>query len=101
MAYLVFNARNKKQGDIEVVSECASYTANYQVIGDGEVEFSGSNVPPDLLNPDDDAHWIPILTLKADVPDTEPFRQHTWNSLRYKVVSGERVGVFVAVGVGS
>lgn len=100
MAYLLFKQAGLKVGDVGVKSQCTSAIFNYQVIGAGaEVEFSGSNVPLDLLDPNNEDHWIPIVTITAGVADSEPFRQHCWNSVRYKVMAGNDVAVYVTSGV--
>lgn len=100
MAFLLFNEKNKTVGDVGVQSLCTSAIFNYQVIGAGaEVEFSGSNVPLDILDANNEDHWIPIVTMTAGVADSEPFRQHAWNSIRYKVISGATVGIYVTSGV--
>lgn len=100
MAYLLFKETGLKVGDVGVQSQCTSAIFNYQVIGVGaEVEFSGSNVPLDLLDPNNEDHWIPIVTITAGVADSEPFRQHCWNSVRYKVIAGSDVAVYVTSGV--
>lgn len=98
MAFLIFNSTGKNTGDKASVSECTSAIFNYQVIGAGAVvEFSGSNKPvPDINN---DADWEPIVTITAGVPDTEPFRQHTWDNLRYVVTAGNEVEIYVSSGV--
>lgn len=97
MAYLIFNKESLKTGDMDKVSQCTSAIFNYQVLG-GQVEFSGSNVPVNQLDIENESHWIPIVTLD-DGGDSEPFRQHAWNSLRYKVISGDDVQVYVTSGV--
>lgn len=98
MAYRLINVSGKTVGDCDKEAQCTSAIFNYQVIGDGaEVEFSGSNVPSaDITN---EAHWIPIVTLAAGVPDTEPFRQHVWDQIRYKVTAGTDVAIYVTSGV--
>lgn len=98
MSYLVFKEKGKKTGDIEIAEQCTSAIFNYQVIGNGaEVEFFGSNVPN--ADPQNDSHWVPIITLSAAAPDTEPFRQHCWDKLRYKVKTGDSVEIYVSSGV--
>lgn len=98
MSYLIFNEKGKKTGDIEIAEQCTSAIFNYQVIGNGaEVEFFGSNVP--YADPQNDSHWVPILTLTAAAHDTEPFRQHCWDKLRYKVKGGDNVEIYVSSGV--
>ncbi|MFV0408825.1 MAG: hypothetical protein ACK5LJ_03730 [Paracoccus sp. (in: a-proteobacteria)] len=100
MAYLLFNESKKTLGDVGVKNLCTSAIFNYQVIGEGaEVEFSGSNVPVGILDVNNDAHWMPIVTITAGVADSEPFRQHCWNIIRYKVVAGSDVGIYVTSGV--
>lgn len=96
MAFLLFNEVEKKTGDVAMRTQCGSAIFNYQVLN-GTVEFSGSNVP----NPDvhKDEQWIPIVTMQAGVPDSEPFRQHVWHSIRYKVLSGNNVQIYVTSGV--
>ncbi|MFG4025770.1 hypothetical protein ACFZ9C_17615 [Acinetobacter baumannii] len=39
------------------------------------------------------------LSLTAAAPDTEPFRQHCWDKLRYKVKAGDNVEIYVSSGV--
>lgn len=76
------------------------YFCNFQLPGDrerAEVEFFGSNVPS--ADPQNDSHWVPILSLTAAAPDTEPFRQHCWDKLRYKVKAGDNVEIYVSSGV--
>lgn len=98
MSYLLFKETDKATGDIGMQTLCTSAIFNYQVIGTGaQVEFSGSNLTePDV---DNDAHWITILTLESGMADDEPFRQHCWNSIRYKVLNGTDVGIYVSSGV--
>lgn len=67
MSYLIFNEKGKKTGDIEMAEQCTSAIFNYQVIGNGaEVEFFGSNIP--YADPQNDSHWVSILTLTAAAP---------------------------------
>lgn len=100
MAYLLFSESNKKLGDVGFKDFCSSALFNYQVIGDGaEVEFSGSNVPVDILDVTNDKHWVPIVSITADISDSEPFRQHTWHSVRWKVTAGTDVSIYVTSGV--
>ncbi|GAA5003345.1 hypothetical protein GCM10023206_06970 [Acinetobacter puyangensis] len=100
MAYLLFNETGKSVGDVGMKSQCTSAIFNYQVIGSGAVvEFSGSNVPLDQLDIGIEDQWIPICTIESGVADSEPFRQHVWNSLRYKVTAGAEVGIYVTSGV--
>lgn len=96
MAYLLFKEEGKKTGDTGVARQCTSAIFNYQVI-DGVVLFSGSNVP--MADPDNDKFWQDIVTITAGIPDTEQFRQHTWNHIRYKVIEGDEVGIYVTSGV--
>lgn len=98
MTYLVFNESSKNSGDKGVIDQCTSAIFNYQVIGAGaEVEFFGSNHPnADIDNED---HWSPIVTITAGVPDTEPYRQHAWEKLRYVVNVGVNVEIYVSSGV--
>lgn len=98
MAYLLFNETGKTAGDTAMQDQCTSALFGYQVIGAGaEVEFSGSNMPvPDISN---DSHWIPVVTITAGVPDSEPYRQHVWDKVRYKVIAGNDVGIYVSSGV--
>lgn len=98
MSYRIFCVENANQNDTAMVDQCTSAIFNYQVIGDGEVEFYGSNVPVDQLDPTNDNHWVHILTLSGGIADSEPFRQHCWNALRYKVKNGN-VGIYVTSGV--
>jgi len=97
MAYLLFKEKEKKQGNTGHQIQCTSAIFNYQVLGDGEVLFSGSNVPD--ADPNNDDHWIDIVTITAQQADTEPFRQHCWNAVRWKVVSGTSVDIYVTSGV--
>lgn len=98
MAYLLFNETGKLVGDIGMQDQCTSALFGYQVVGAGaQVEFSGSNMPAADIN--NDSHWIPIVTITADIPDTEPFRQHVWDKVRYKVIAGTDVGIYVTSGV--
>lgn len=39
------------------------------------------------------------MTITAGVPDTEPFRQHAWDKLRYVVTAGTDVEIYVSSGV--
>lgn len=98
MTYLVFKETAKNTGDMGMVSQCTSAIFNYQVIGAGAVvEFFGSNHPsPDISN---EEHWISIATIPSDIPDTEPFRQHAWDKLRYVVTAGNDVEIYVSSGV--
>lgn len=98
MAYLLFSEAGKGVGDADVAIQCTSAIFNYQVIGAGAtVEFSGSNHPAaDVAN---DAHWQPIVSISSDTPDTEPYRQHAWDKVRYKVVAGTNVEIYVSSGV--
>ena len=98
MAYLLFNETGKVAGDIGMQDQCTSALFGYQVIGAGaQVEFSGSNMPEPDLN--DDNHWIPIVTITAGVVDEVPYRQHVWDKVRYKVIAGNDVGIYVSSGV--
>lgn len=98
MTFLVFKETGKSTGDKEMVGQCTSAIFNYQVIGAGAVvDFFGSNHPnPDI---DNDEHWSPIVTITAGVPDTEPFRQHAWDKLRFVVMAGTDVEIYVSSGV--
>ena len=98
MSFLVFNKKDKQVGDIGMVGQCTSAIFNYQVIGsDAVVEFSGSNKPDcDVLI---DQHWEPIVIIEAGTPDSEPFRQHAWDKIRYKVTAGSGVEIYVSSGV--
>ncbi|MFC6628596.1 hypothetical protein [Acinetobacter beijerinckii] len=98
MTYLVFKEKGKNIGDKGMVAQCTSAIFNYQVIGAGAVvEFFGSNHPsPDISDED---HWITIATITAGIPDTEPFRQHAWDKLRYVVTAGNDVEIYVSSGV--
>ena len=98
MTFLVFNEVDKTTGDKGKVAQCTSAIFNYQVIGAGAVvDFSGSNHPnPDINNED---HWSPIVTITVGTPDTEPFRQHAWDKLRYVVTAGSDVEIYVSSGV--
>ena len=98
MSFLIFNKKDKQVGDIGMAGQCTSAIFNYQVIGSGAVvEFSGSNKPDcDVLI---DQHWEPIVTIQAGTPDSEPFRQHAWDKIRYKVIAGADVEIYVSSGV--
>lgn len=98
MTYLVFKETGKNTGDKGMVAQCTSAIFNYQVIGAGAVvEFFGSNHPsPDIS---DEYHWIAIATITAGIPDTEPFRQHAWDKLRFVVTAGDDVDIYVSSGV--
>ncbi|WOE40061.1 hypothetical protein [Acinetobacter chinensis] len=98
MSYLIFKKQGAKVGDSEVAIQCTSAIFNYQVIGAGAVvQFSGSNKPDaDETNED---HWQEIVTITAGQPDTEPFRQHAWDKLRYKVIEGDNIEIYVSSGV--
>lgn len=98
MAFLIFSTTGKNIGDKAVATECTSAIFNYQVIGAGAVvEFSGSNKPDADI--DNDAHWEPIVTVTAGVPDDVPYRQHTWDNIRYVVTAGNNVEIYVSSGV--
>ena len=98
MSYLIFQERKKKAGDRGMAIQCTSAIFNYQVIGAGAaVEFSGSNKPD--ADPLADEHWEPIVALQAGIPDSEPFRQHVWDKIRYKVTAGDSVEIYVSSGV--
>lgn len=98
MAFLIFSEKGRNVGDKEVVPQCTSAIFNYQVIGAGAVvEFTGSNKPDADI--DTDAHWEPIVTVTAGTPDTEPFRQHAWDKVRYVVTAGTNVEIYVSSGV--
>ena len=93
-----FNETGKATGDVGMQDQCTSALFGYQVVGTGaEVEFSGSNMPEPDIN--DDSHWIAIVTIAAGVADAEPFRQHVWDKVRYKVIAGNDVGIYVTSGV--
>ena len=98
MSYLIFKEKGLAVGAKKVAEQCTSAIFNYQVIGAGAtVEFSGSNKPDyDIDNED---HWSPIVTITAGTPDTEPFRQHAWDKLRYVVTAGSDVEIYVSSGV--
>ena len=98
MSFLVFNKKDQQVGDIGMVGQCTSAIFNYQVIGSGAVvEFSGSNKPDcDVLI---EQHWEPIVTIEAGTPDSEPFRHHAWDKIRYKVTAGADVEIYVSSGV--
>lgn len=100
MAFLAFNVIGAKAGDADCKTGFGSVMYQYQVFGDGaEVEFAGSNVPkPDPFN---DSHWVPLVTIRAGETDTEPYRQYVWNSIRYKVISGSNVEIYMSAGGGS
>ena len=96
MAYRIINKEGLATGDKGFIIQCTSAIFNYQVLN-GTVEFSGSNVPdPDVDNED---HWVPIVTIVAGTPDIEPFRQHVWDAIRYKVTAGSGVAIYVTSGV--
>lgn len=98
MAFKIFNLTGLSVGDIGKAVQCTSALFNHQVIGIGAtVEFSGSNVPDADIN--NEAHWIPIVTVSAGVPDSEPFRQHVWDQVRYKITAGTDVAIYVTSGV--
>ena len=98
MTFLVFKEQRKKAGDAGMAGQCTSAIFNYQVIGSGAVvEFSGSNKPD--ADPAVDQHWEPIVTIAAGTPDSEPFRQHAWDKIRYKVTAGADVEIYVSSGV--
>ena len=98
MAFLVFKDKGLNVGDKKVAEMCTSAIFNYQVVGtNAVVEFTGSNKPD--YDIDDDADWQPILTVVSDTPDIEPFRQHCWDNIRYKVIAGTDVEVYVSSGV--
>lgn len=99
MSYLIFSEKNVSANDTGMITQCTSAIFNYQVVGEGTVEFSGSNIPTDDLDIDNENHWIPILSLDGGMADSDAFRQHCWNSLRYKVVSGQNIGIYVSSGV--
>ncbi|KYQ83150.1 hypothetical protein AWW72_15485 [Acinetobacter sp. NRRL B-65365] len=98
MTFLVINESGKAVGDKGMVAQCTSAIFNYQVIGAGAaVDFFGSNHPSaDIENED---HWSPIVTVEAGTPDTEPFRQHAWDKIRYVVTAGANVEIYVSSGV--
>ena len=98
MSFLIFNKKDQQVGDIGMAGQCTSAIFNYQVIGSGAVvEFSGSNKPDcDVLI---EQHWEPIVTIEAGTPDSEPFRQHAWDKIRYKVTAGDSVEIYVSSGV--
>lgn len=100
MAYLAFNVTDAKAGDAACKSGFGSVMYQWQVFGEGaEVEFGGSNVPnPDPYN---DKHWVKLVSIKDGVPDTAEYRQFAWNSVRYKVLSGDKVEIYMSVGGGS
>lgn len=98
MTFLVFNETEKTVGDKGMVTQCTSAIFNYQVIGaDAVVEFYGSNHPKADVNIEE--HWSPIVTVSADTPDTEPFRQHAWDKIRFVVTAGLDVQIYVSSGV--
>ena len=98
MSFLIFNKKGERVGDIGMAGQCTSAIFNYQVIGAGAVvEFSGSNKPD--TDPQADQHWEPIVTIEAGTPDSEPFRQHAWDKIRYKVTAGNSVEIYVSSGV--
>lgn len=98
MAFLVFKKQGLTVGDKGVAEMCTSAIFNYQVVGAGAVvEFTGSNKPDYDINNDD--HWQPILTVLSDTPDNEPFRQHCWDNIRYNVIAGADVEIYVSSGV--
>ena len=98
MSLLVFNNKEKQGGERGRVGQCTSAIYNSQVIGSAAVvEFSGSNKPDcDVLI---EQHWEPIVTIEAGTPDSEPFRQHAWDKIRYKVIAGADVEIYVSSGV--
>lgn len=98
MTFLIINKDNLNTGDKGMVTQCTSAIFNYQVIGSGGVvDFFGSNHPsPDI---DNDEHWSPIVTITAGSPDTEPFRQHAWDKIRFVVTAGSNVEIYVSSGV--
>lgn len=96
MAYYIFKEIGKNTGDKAKVGRCSSAIFNYQVLN-GQVQFSGSNVPN--ADVDDDSIWVEIVTLGDRQADTEPFRQHAWEQVRYKVLSGSDVQIYVTSGV--
>ncbi|NNP70392.1 hypothetical protein [Acinetobacter sp. Ac_5812] len=98
MTFLVLNETNKNTGDKGMVAQCTSAIFNYQVIGNGAVvDFFGSNHPnADIGN---EEHWSPIVTIAAASPDSEPFRQHAWDKIRYVVTAGNSVEIYVSSGV--
>lgn len=98
MTFLVFKETGKKVGDKGMVAQCTSAIFNYQVIGAGaEVNFFGSNHPKaDIENED---HWCPIVTISSATPDSDPFRQHAWDKLRFVVTTGNDVEIYVSSGV--
>lgn len=98
MTFLVFNETEKTVGDKGMIAQCTSAIFNYQVIGVGAVvDFFGSNKPDADI--DNEEHWSPIVTITAGVPDSEPYRQHAWNNLRYVVTTGSAVEIYVSSGV--
>lgn len=98
MTFLVFKETGKGIGAKGIVGQCTSAIFNYQVIGAGAVvDFFGSNHPSPSI--DNEEHWSPIVTITAGVPDTEPFRQHAWDKLRFVVMAGTNVEIYVSSGV--
>ncbi|WP_151742969.1 MULTISPECIES: hypothetical protein [unclassified Acinetobacter] len=98
MTFLVFNEKDKQVGDKGVAIQCTSAIFNYQVIGaNGVVNFFGSNHPDAEIDNED--HWSPIVTITAGTPDTEPFRQHAWDKIRFVVEAGTSVEIYVSSGV--
>lgn len=100
MAHLILNKTDLAVGDTGKATQLGSAMYQFQVIGNNAiVEFSGSNVPnADVTNND---HWIPLLSIASGMPDSIDYRQYVWDSIRYKVVSGTDVAVYVSIGVGS
>lgn len=100
MGYLIINDTNQKLGDMGRIGNLSSATYAFQVYGDGgKVEFSGSNIPNSDINQDD--QWIPIATIENGVRDASDVRTLAWGAIRYKVISGNNVSIYVNVGAGS
>lgn len=96
MAFYIFKETGRNTGDKGKIDRCASAIFNYQVLN-GQVQFSGSNVPNADI--EYESIWVEIVTLGDRQADTEPFRQHVWENIRYKVLSGSNVEIYVTSGV--
>ena len=98
MSYLIFKEKGLAVGAKKVAEQCTSAIFNYQVIGAGAtVEFSGSNKPD--YDIDDETHWQLIYVATGNTADSEPFRQHAWDNVRFKVTAGADVEIYVSSGV--
>lgn len=95
MACLIFNEKGLKTGDVGSQEFTASALYNFQVFR-GEVEIYGSNVPHADIK--DLSQWQKLVTIGVG-GDSEPYRQYAWNSIGYKIVSGDNVDLYVSVGV--